>query len=57
MCPTPSLVIASCMIWAPYDWSNKFYNFYMAAVVDRVLLAIVIKLVIFFAIIPLVNTA
>ena len=21
------------MIWAQYDWLNKFYNFYMAAVV------------------------
>ena len=21
------------MIWTPYDWLNKFYGFYMAAVV------------------------
>ena len=27
--------IASGVIWAPYDWLNKFYSFYMAAVVHR----------------------
>ena len=24
------------MMWTPYDWSNKFYGFSMAAVVDIV---------------------
>ena len=22
------------MMWIPYDWLNKFYNFYMAAVIS-----------------------
>ena len=26
-------IITSDVIWTPYDWLNKFYNFYMAAVV------------------------
>ena len=29
----PRLLITSGMIWTPYDWLNKFYSFYMAAVV------------------------
>ena len=31
---TPRLLITSDMIWTPYDWLNKFYGFYMVAVVD-----------------------
>ena len=27
------LLITSGVIWSPYDWLNKFYSFYMAAVV------------------------
>ena len=27
------LLITSGVIWTPYDWLNKFYSFYMAAVV------------------------
>ena len=34
VCLPPKLVITSGMIWTPYDWSNKFYGFYMAAVVE-----------------------
>ena len=33
VCPPPRLLISSGMIWTPYDWLNKHYNFYMAAVV------------------------
>ena len=33
LCPLPRLLIASGMIWTPYDWSNKFYGLYIAAVV------------------------
>ena len=36
---TPRLLITSGMMWCdidPYDWLNKFYGFYMAAVVDIV---------------------
>ena len=29
----PRLLITSGVIWTPYDWLNKFYSFYMAAVV------------------------
>ena len=34
--PPPRLLITSSMLWHdvnPIDWLNKFYNFYMAAVV------------------------
>ena len=31
--PSPRLLIASGLIWTLYDWFNKFYSFYMAAVV------------------------
>ena len=31
---TPRLLITSDVMWTPYDWSNKFHGFYMAAVVD-----------------------
>ena len=34
VCPPPRLSITSGVIWTPYDWSNKFYGFYMAAEVD-----------------------
>ena len=27
------LLITSGVIWIPYDWLNKFHNFYMAAIV------------------------
>ena len=27
------LLIISGMIWTPYDWLNKFYSCYMAAVI------------------------
>ena len=30
---TPRPLITSGVIWALYDWLNKFYSFYMAAVV------------------------
>ena len=36
VCPTPKLRMTSGMMWCdidPYDWSNKFYHFYMASVV------------------------
>ena len=36
VCPSPRLSITSGMMWCdidPYDWFNKFYGFYMAAVV------------------------
>ena len=28
------LVVWCGVIWAPYDWFNKFYNFYMTAIVS-----------------------
>ena len=31
--PEAITVITSGMIWTPYDWLNKGYNFYMAALV------------------------
>ena len=37
--PPPRLLITSGMMWCdidPYDWLNKFYGFYMAAVVGIV---------------------
>ena len=34
LCLPPRLLIISGMIWTPHDWLNKFYNFYMAAVVS-----------------------
>ena len=34
VCLSPKLLITSGMIWTSYDWLNKFYSFYMAAVVD-----------------------
>ena len=33
VCPPPRLLITSGVIWTPYDWLNKFYSFYMVAVV------------------------
>ena len=33
VCLLPRLLITSGMIWTLYDWLNKFYSFYMAAVV------------------------
>ena len=33
VCLPLRLLITSSMILSPYDWLNKFYNFYMAAVV------------------------
>ena len=33
VCPSPRLLLTSGMIWTPYDWLNKGYSFYMAAVV------------------------
>ena len=33
VCPPPRLLITSGVIWTPYDWLNKGYSFYMAAVV------------------------
>ena len=37
VCLPPRLLLTSgvCgVIWTPCDWSNKFYGFYMVAVVD-----------------------
>ena len=34
VCPPPRLLITSGVIYTRYDRSNKFYAFYMAAVVD-----------------------
>ena len=34
--PPPRLLITSGVIWTPYDWLNKFYSIYMAAVVGIV---------------------
>ena len=33
VCVYPRLLITSGVILTPYDWSNKFYGFYIAAVV------------------------
>ena len=36
VCPPPRLLITSGVMWYdtdPHDWLNKFYGFYMAAVV------------------------
>ena len=33
VCLPPRLLITSGVMWTPYDWLNKFYSFYMAAVV------------------------
>ena len=33
VCLLPKLLITSEMLWTPFDWLNKFYNFYMAAVI------------------------
>ena len=37
VCPPPRLLITSGVMWCdietPYDWLNKLYGFYMAAVV------------------------
>ena len=30
---TPRLLLTRGIIWTPYDWLNKFYNFCMAAIV------------------------
>ena len=32
-CLSSRLLITSGMIWIPYDWLNKFCNFYVAALV------------------------
>ena len=29
LCSPPRLLITSGVIWTPYDWLNKFYDFYM----------------------------
>ena len=34
VCLLPRLLITSSMIWTPYDWLNKFYSLYMAAIVS-----------------------
>ena len=34
VCPHPRLLITSDVMWRDMDSSNKFYDFYMAAVVD-----------------------
>ena len=34
VCLPPRLLIISGVIWTPYDWSKKFYGFYIAAEVD-----------------------
>ena len=34
--PPPRILITSGVIWTPYDWLNKFYSFYVAAVVGIV---------------------
>ena len=31
--PPLRLLITNGVIWTPYNWLNKFYGFYMAAVV------------------------
>ena len=36
MCLPPRPLITSGVIESPYDWSNKFYGFYMAAAVGIV---------------------
>ena len=33
VCLLSRLLITSAMIWIPHDWLNKFYSFYIAAVV------------------------
>ena len=33
VCLPLRLLITRGVIWTPYDWLNKFYSFYMAAVV------------------------
>ena len=32
VCSPPRLLITNSVIWAPYNWLNKLYSFYMAAV-------------------------
>ena len=37
VCPPPRLLITSGVIWCdidPYNWLNKFYGLYMAAVIS-----------------------
>ena len=34
--PAQRLLLTSGLIWAPYDWLNKFYSFYMAYIVGIV---------------------
>ena len=36
VCSPLSLLIISSVIWIPYDWLNRFYSFYVAAVVGIV---------------------
>ena len=36
VCVCPLRLLISGMIWTPYDRVNKFYSFYMAAIVDIV---------------------
>ena len=33
VCLPPKLVIPCSVMWTPFDWLNKFYNFYKEAVV------------------------
>ena len=35
--PAPRLLITSGVIGTPYDWLNKLYSFYMAAVVSVII--------------------
>ena len=36
VCSPPRLVITGGMIWTPYDWLKKYYNFCVAAIVGIV---------------------
>ena len=36
VCLSARLLITSGVMWTPYDWLNKFYNFYLASVVSIV---------------------
>ena len=41
--PRLLIPITSGMIWTPYDWLNKFYSFYMGAIVIYVLVAVALS--------------
>ena len=36
LCMALRLPLTSGMMWTPYDWLNKLYSFYIAAVVGMV---------------------